>query len=112
MERKATKLENEIEDDSGISRRRRSVDFDRGLPRWGAADKRKRWSVCGGEKRGDLDLETIWEEALSSAEASHNNTMAHRDESSDDYDEREDDGEEDEDVIDDNGNLIEDEEEE
>lgn len=25
--------------------------------------KRKRWSVCGGEKRGDLELETIWEEA-------------------------------------------------
>ncbi|KAI5840550.1 hypothetical protein DFP73DRAFT_184707 [Morchella snyderi] len=27
-----------------------------------AADKRKRWSVCGGEKRGDLELETIWED--------------------------------------------------
>lgn len=27
-------------------------------------DKRKRWSVCGGEKRGDLELETIWEEAF------------------------------------------------
>ena len=26
-------------------------------------DKRKRWSVCGAEKRGDLELETIWEEA-------------------------------------------------
>lgn len=25
-------------------------------------DKRKRWSVCGGERRGDLDLETIWED--------------------------------------------------
>jgi hypothetical protein len=24
-------------------------------------DKRKRWSVCGAEKRGDLNLETIWE---------------------------------------------------
>ncbi|KAF2397650.1 hypothetical protein EJ06DRAFT_130072 [Trichodelitschia bisporula] len=25
-------------------------------------DKRKRWSVCGAEKRGDLNLETIWED--------------------------------------------------
>jgi hypothetical protein len=24
--------------------------------------KRKRWSVCGAERRGDLDLETIWED--------------------------------------------------
>ncbi|KAF2140533.1 uncharacterized protein K452DRAFT_288612 [Aplosporella prunicola CBS 121167] len=28
----------------------------------GSRDKRKRWSVCGAEKRGDLDLETIWED--------------------------------------------------
>ncbi|KAI0877609.1 hypothetical protein GGS24DRAFT_446937 [Hypoxylon argillaceum] len=28
----------------------------------GARDKRKRWSVCGAERRGDLDLETIWED--------------------------------------------------
>ncbi|KAI5853938.1 hypothetical protein BZA05DRAFT_274850 [Tricharina praecox] len=111
MERKAAKLENEDEDDGSPSRRRRSVDFDRGLPRWGAADKRKRWSVCGGEKRGDLDLETIWEEALNSAEANHNNIMAHRDESSDEDDEREDEDEE-EDEIDDNENALEDEEEE
>ncbi|MCJ1272422.1 hypothetical protein MMC21_000208 [Puttea exsequens] len=26
-----------------------------------ARDKRKRWSVCGAERRGDLSLETIWE---------------------------------------------------
>lgn len=26
------------------------------------SDKKKRWSVCGAEKRGDLDLETIWED--------------------------------------------------
>ncbi|PWY90208.1 hypothetical protein BO70DRAFT_359206 [Aspergillus heteromorphus CBS 117.55] len=26
------------------------------------ADKRKRWSVCGAERRQDLDLETIWED--------------------------------------------------
>ncbi|KAF8247866.1 hypothetical protein K440DRAFT_643489 [Wilcoxina mikolae CBS 423.85] len=62
MERKASGLENEDEDDSALSRRRRSMDFERGGSRWGAGDKRKRWSVCGGEKRGDLDLETIWEE--------------------------------------------------
>lgn len=35
-----------------------------GVGRRGAMDKRKRWSVCGGEKRGDLELETIWEEAF------------------------------------------------
>ncbi len=28
----------------------------------GLKDKRKRWSVCGAERRGDLDLETIWED--------------------------------------------------
>ncbi|KAG6041413.1 hypothetical protein E4U41_004511 [Claviceps citrina] len=29
---------------------------------YGTRDKRKRWSVCGAERRGDLDLETIWED--------------------------------------------------
>ena len=29
--------------------------------RGGNWDKRKRWSVCGAERRGDLSLETIWE---------------------------------------------------
>jgi len=106
MERKAAKLENDDEEDSTLSRRRRSVDFDRGLPRWGAADKRKRWSVCGGEKRGDLDLETIWEEALSSAEANHN-MMAHRGESSDDEEEDHEHGDDE----DDNEIAVEDEEE-
>ncbi|MCJ1379366.1 hypothetical protein MMC17_002467 [Xylographa soralifera] len=28
----------------------------------GGRDKRKRWSVCGAERQGDLDLETIWED--------------------------------------------------
>ncbi|KAK2758968.1 hypothetical protein FQN54_003066 [Arachnomyces sp. PD_36] len=28
----------------------------------GRGDKRKRWSVCGAERRQDLDLETIWED--------------------------------------------------
>jgi hypothetical protein len=31
-------------------------------PSFGSRDKRKRWSVCGAERRGDLDLETIWED--------------------------------------------------
>jgi hypothetical protein len=35
----------------------------RGLGGYGIrADKRKRWSVCGAERRQDLDLETIWED--------------------------------------------------
>lgn len=29
---------------------------------FGTRDKRKRWSVCGAERRGDIDLETIWED--------------------------------------------------
>ncbi|KAG9246685.1 hypothetical protein BJ878DRAFT_267607 [Calycina marina] len=29
---------------------------------FGARDKRKRWSVCGAERRGDLNLDTIWED--------------------------------------------------
>ena len=28
----------------------------------GSRDKRKRWSVCGAERRGDLNLGTIWED--------------------------------------------------
>ncbi|KAI4270057.1 MAG: hypothetical protein L6R38_007257 [Xanthoria sp. 2 TBL-2021] len=48
----ADKESAEIEDIGG---RRRGM----GL---GRSDKRKRWSVCGAERRGDLDLETIWED--------------------------------------------------
>ncbi|KAF2238056.1 hypothetical protein EV356DRAFT_529550 [Viridothelium virens] len=33
-----------------------------GLGGMNGRDKRKRWSVCGAERRGDLDLETIWED--------------------------------------------------
>ena len=29
---------------------------------FGSRDKRKRWSVCGAERRGDLNLGTIWED--------------------------------------------------
>ncbi len=25
-------------------------------------NKRKRWSVCGAERRGDFEMETIWED--------------------------------------------------
>lgn len=28
---------------------------------WGRGPRRKRWSVCGAERRGDLEMETIWE---------------------------------------------------
>jgi hypothetical protein len=34
----------------------------RTLSGFGSRDKRKRWSVCGAERRQDLDLETIWED--------------------------------------------------
>lgn len=34
----------------------------RTLSGFGSRDKRKRWSVCGAERRGDIDLETVWEE--------------------------------------------------
>ncbi|KAF2670064.1 hypothetical protein BT63DRAFT_228748 [Microthyrium microscopicum] len=35
---------------------------DRPRSGFGSRDKRKRWSVCGAEKRSDLNLETIWED--------------------------------------------------
>ncbi|KAK5131061.1 hypothetical protein LTR08_001347 [Meristemomyces frigidus] len=44
-------------------RRRSSLDVPRiGFGRNGRDAGRKRWSICGGERRGDLDLETIWED--------------------------------------------------
>ncbi|OAL44533.1 hypothetical protein IQ07DRAFT_592213 [Pyrenochaeta sp. DS3sAY3a] len=45
--------------------RRSSLDAPEGRGRslgFGKRDSRKRWSVCGAERRGDLDLETIWED--------------------------------------------------
>jgi len=39
---------------------RRRATVDAGV-KGGSRDKRKRWSVCGAERRGDLSLETIWE---------------------------------------------------
>jgi len=50
--------------DGGESKGRGSLDVPvRGRTLgFGSRDKRKRWSVCGAERRGDLDLETIWED--------------------------------------------------
>lgn len=45
-------------EDDGVSRRR-THDVSGPIPRFGRA---KRWSVCGAERRQDLDLETIWED--------------------------------------------------
>ncbi|KAL6715571.1 hypothetical protein ACLMJK_006532 [Lecanora helva] len=46
----------EDQSEEGV-RRRLAADAGRGSK----GDKRKRWSVCGAERRGDLSLETIWE---------------------------------------------------
>lgn len=49
--------------DSSESKGRSSLEITRGRTMsFGSRDKRKRWSVCGAERRGDLDLETIWED--------------------------------------------------
>jgi hypothetical protein len=47
--------------DASDSLRRSSLEG-RGSGGMGSRDKRKRWSVCGAEKRSDLNLETIWED--------------------------------------------------
>jgi len=47
-------------ENNGDSFKRSSLDSGRGA--LGLRDKRKRWSVCGAEKRSDLNLETIWED--------------------------------------------------
>ncbi|KAJ4397222.1 hypothetical protein N0V93_001446 [Gnomoniopsis smithogilvyi] len=52
-------------EDAGESKGRSSLDMPvrgRTMMGFGTRDKRKRWSVCGAERRGDLDLETIWED--------------------------------------------------
>lgn len=48
----------EEQSEDGIRRR---AGTDAGLRPSAKGDKRKRWSVCGAERRGDLNLETIWE---------------------------------------------------
>lgn len=55
----AADKENEAEAHDGV--RRRANGEIMGRPE-AMRDKGKRWSVCGGERRGDLDLETIWED--------------------------------------------------
>ena len=50
--------EREEQSEEGVRRRAGSDGGARGLA---SRDKRKRWSVCGAERRGDLNLETIWE---------------------------------------------------
>ncbi|KAF2214759.1 hypothetical protein CERZMDRAFT_95148 [Cercospora zeae-maydis SCOH1-5] len=58
----AERAEN-AEDDDDSSRRRSSLDVPRGFGFGrGGSRERKRWSVCGGERRVDLDLDTIWED--------------------------------------------------
>lgn len=55
--------ESDEEEDDGP--RRRSLDVPRGFGfgrNGGSGRERKRWSICGGERRADLDLETIWED--------------------------------------------------
>ena len=48
----------EDQSEDGIRRR---AGTDAGLRPSARSEKRKRWSVCGAERRGDLNLETIWE---------------------------------------------------
>ena len=52
-------------EDSDGEKRRSSLDGPRPVVGFGftrGRSERKRWSVCGGERRADLDLETIWED--------------------------------------------------
>lgn len=54
-----------VEREEAGDQRRSSLDAPEGRGRslgFGKRDSRKRWSVCGAERRGDLDLETIWED--------------------------------------------------
>ncbi|KAI9889337.1 MAG: hypothetical protein M1814_005580 [Vezdaea aestivalis] len=68
MARLRAAVESEADDDSDSSepRRRSSLEASGGNRGSGfgftSNQKKKRWSVCGAERRGDLDLETIWED--------------------------------------------------
>jgi len=63
LQAEAEAAENSENSDSSDSRSRNSLDVPRGRTLgFGSKDKRKRWSVCGAERRGDIDLETIWED--------------------------------------------------
>jgi hypothetical protein len=59
------RLKAAADQEDGGDQRRSSLDVPEGRGRslgFGKRDSRKRWSVCGAERRGDLDLETIWED--------------------------------------------------
>ena len=57
------RLKRAAEGEEGEERRRSSLDGGgRGFGFTRGRSERKRWSVCGAERRGDLDLETIWED--------------------------------------------------
>ncbi|CAA9961274.1 hypothetical protein PTMSG1_04658 [Pyrenophora teres f. maculata] len=59
------KLKAAADREDGGEGRRSSLDVPEGRGRslgFGKRDSRKRWSVCGAERRQDLDLETIWED--------------------------------------------------
>jgi hypothetical protein len=61
----AAKGEEDEEESAGVLRPRRSLDSGPrgfGFGNRSANRERKRWSVCGGERRADLDLETIYED--------------------------------------------------
>lgn len=51
--------EPEVNDEDDVVNLRESVGLGIGVK---DKEKRKRWSVCGAERRCDLDLETIWED--------------------------------------------------
>jgi hypothetical protein len=52
----------EQEGEEGVRRSSLDGPGDRRPLGFGKRDSRKRWSVCGAERRQDLDLETIWED--------------------------------------------------
>jgi hypothetical protein len=59
------KLKAAADNEDSEGTRRSSLDVPAGTGRtfgFGKRDSRKRWSVCGAERRQDLDLETIWED--------------------------------------------------
>ncbi|KAF1849281.1 uncharacterized protein K460DRAFT_279912 [Cucurbitaria berberidis CBS 394.84] len=64
-EYRVARLKAAADQEDGGDQRRSSLDVPEGRGRslgFGKRDSRKRWSVCGAERRGDLDLETIWED--------------------------------------------------
>ncbi|KAF2126817.1 hypothetical protein P153DRAFT_296734 [Dothidotthia symphoricarpi CBS 119687] len=59
------KLKAAADQEDGGEPRRSSLDVPEGRGRnfgFGKRDSRKRWSVCGAERRVDLSLDTVWED--------------------------------------------------